>query len=161
MLAGVISMPSNIFATTGTNVSILFIDKSNKGEVVLIDASNLGTKVKEGKNQKTVLSAEEEQQIVTTFINKETIEDNVHKVLSQRLNDIYDMFGQIPDTLEDVWIDVATNNIEQAMERINAMPQQNPFTIKYETAPPDVEDWDKCAEVLDKKEKKECLLRGW
>lgn len=92
---------------------------------------------------------------------KDSVEDNVHKVLSQRLNDIYDMFGQIPDTLEDVWIDVATNNIEQAMERINAMPQQNPFTIKYETAPPDVEDWDKCAEVLDKKEKKECLLRGW
>ncbi|MVX59186.1 N-6 DNA methylase [Streptococcus danieliae] len=75
MLAGVISMPSNIFATTGTNVSILFIDKSNKGEVVLIDASNLGTKVKEGKNQKTVLSSDEEQQIVTTFINKETVED--------------------------------------------------------------------------------------
>ncbi len=52
MLAGVVSMPSNIFATTGTNVSILFIDKKNKGDVVLIDASNLGTKVKEGKNQK-------------------------------------------------------------------------------------------------------------
>ncbi|NYS33785.1 SAM-dependent DNA methyltransferase [Streptococcus danieliae] len=75
MLAGVVSMPSNIFATTGTNVSILFIDKANKGEVVLIDASNLGTKVKEGKNQKTVLSSDEEQQIVTTFINKETVED--------------------------------------------------------------------------------------
>ncbi|MFO6256451.1 N-6 DNA methylase, partial [Pseudomonas aeruginosa] len=30
MLAGVVSMPSNIFATTGTNVSILFIDASNK-----------------------------------------------------------------------------------------------------------------------------------
>lgn len=58
MLAGVVSMPSNIFATTGTNVSILFIDKKNKGDVVLIDASNLGTKVKEGKNQKTVLSPE-------------------------------------------------------------------------------------------------------
>ena len=39
MLAGVVSMPSNIFATTGTNVSILFIDKKNKGDVVLIDAS--------------------------------------------------------------------------------------------------------------------------
>ena len=57
MLAGVVSMPSNIFATTGTNVSIVFLDKSNKENVVLIDASNLGTKVKEGKNQKTVLSA--------------------------------------------------------------------------------------------------------
>lgn len=74
MLAGVVSMPSNIFATTGTNVSILFIDK-NKGDVVLIDASNLGTKVKEGKNQKTVLSPEEEQKIVETFIKKEAVED--------------------------------------------------------------------------------------
>ncbi|TOM45668.1 SAM-dependent methyltransferase, partial [Vibrio parahaemolyticus] len=44
MLAGVISMPSNIFATTGTNVSILFIDDSNKDKVVLVDASNLGQK---------------------------------------------------------------------------------------------------------------------
>ena len=42
MLAGVVSMPSNIFATTGTNVSILFIDAGNKDDVVLIDASNLG-----------------------------------------------------------------------------------------------------------------------
>ena len=75
MLAGVVSMPSNIFATTGTNVSILFIDKKNKGDVVLIDASNLGTKVKEGKNQKTVLSPEEEQKIVETFIKKEAVED--------------------------------------------------------------------------------------
>lgn len=75
MLAGVVSMPSNIFATTGTNVSILFIDKKNKGDVVLIDASNLGTKVKEGKNQKTVLSPEEEQKIVETFIKREAVED--------------------------------------------------------------------------------------
>ncbi|WP_302325954.1 phospholipase D-like domain-containing anti-phage protein [Enterocloster lavalensis] len=92
---------------------------------------------------------------------KDSVEDKVHKVLSQRLNDIYDMFGQIPDTLEDVWIDVATNNVEQAMERINAIPQQNPFTIKYETIPPKTEDWNKCAEVLDKSEKMTQLLRGW
>ena len=76
MLAGVVSMPSNIFATTGTNVSILFIDDSNKGDVVLIDASSLGTKVKDGKNQKTVLSEEEEEdRIITTFNTKEAVED--------------------------------------------------------------------------------------
>ena len=75
MLAGVVSMPSNIFATTGTNVSILFIDDSNDGDVVLVDASNLGQKVKEGKNQKTVLSAEEEQQIIHAFNNKEQVDD--------------------------------------------------------------------------------------
>jgi type I restriction enzyme M protein len=76
MLRGVVSMPSNIFATTGTNVSILFIDKENaKGDIVLMDASKLGTKVKEGKNQKTVLSEDEEQLIINTFNNHEVKED--------------------------------------------------------------------------------------
>jgi type I restriction enzyme M protein len=75
MLAGVVSMPSNIFANTGTNVSILFIDKEDKEEVVLIDASMLGEKVKEGKNQKTLLSHNEEEQIINTFINKEVVDD--------------------------------------------------------------------------------------
>jgi len=75
MLAGVVSMPSNIFATTGTNVSILFIDDSNKDGVVLIDASNLGTKVKDGKNQKTLLSDAEENRIIATFNEKEAVED--------------------------------------------------------------------------------------
>lgn len=75
MLAGVVSMPSNIFATTGTNVSILFIDKTNKDKVVLIDASSLGEKIKDGKNQKTVLSREEEQKICNTFTHKQAVED--------------------------------------------------------------------------------------
>jgi type I restriction enzyme M protein len=75
MLSGVVSMPSNIFATTGTNVSIIFLDKQNTGEVILIDASNLGTTVKEGKNQKTLLSAAEEDRIIETFSNVEAIED--------------------------------------------------------------------------------------
>ena len=75
MLAGVVSMPSNIFATTGTNVSILFIDAANKQDVVLIDASGLGTKVKDGKNQKILLAEAEEDRIIATFNSKETIED--------------------------------------------------------------------------------------
>jgi len=81
MLAGIVSMPSNIFATTGTSVSILFIDDSNKERVVLIDASNLGEKVKDGKNQKTVLTEEEELRICEAFNNKWT-EDNFSVVVS-------------------------------------------------------------------------------
>jgi type I restriction enzyme M protein len=75
MLGGVVSMPSNIFATTGTNVSILFIDATNKGDIILIDASNLGEKIKEGKNQKTVLRPDEEQHIIETFNTKKVVED--------------------------------------------------------------------------------------
>lgn len=77
MLKWVVSMPSNIFANTGTNVSIIFIDKQNKDwKVVLMDASKLWTKVKvDDKNQKTVLSKEEEQQIIDIFHKVEQIED--------------------------------------------------------------------------------------
>ena len=69
MLRGVVSMPSNIFATTGTNVSILFLDKDNQdGKVILMDASKLGTKEKvDGKNQRTVLSKDEIDRIIGGF----------------------------------------------------------------------------------------------
>lgn len=70
-LKGAISMPSNIFATTGTNVSILFIDKNNMNETVLLmDASCLGEKIKDGKNQKTILRPDEIEKIVSVFTNR-------------------------------------------------------------------------------------------
>ena len=75
ILRGVVSMPSNIFANTGTNVSVVFIDKSGVDKPVLIDASKLGETIKENGNQKTKLRTEEILQIVNTFRNKEVVED--------------------------------------------------------------------------------------
>lgn len=75
-LRGVVSMPSNIFANTGTNVSVVFIDKGNKsGEAILIDASKLGEKIKIEGNQKTQLRDFEIEQIVKTFKAKEEVDD--------------------------------------------------------------------------------------
>jgi type I restriction enzyme M protein len=82
MLRGVVSMPSNIFATTSTNVSVLFLDKANtKGDIVLMDATKLGTTVKEGKNQKTLLSPDEEQMIIDAF-NKHVAKEDFAVVVS-------------------------------------------------------------------------------
>jgi len=73
---GCVSMPSNVFATTGTNVSVLFFDNSRKTEkVVLIDASKMGEEYKDGNNQKRRLRDFEIEQIVSTFQNKEAVED--------------------------------------------------------------------------------------
>ena len=53
-----------------------YIDKNAGSEkIVLMDASKLGETVKEGKNQRTVLSAEEEQKIIDTFNQKQAVED--------------------------------------------------------------------------------------
>lgn len=76
-LRGVISMPSNIFATTGTNVSIMFIDKNKKDDnCILMDATSLGTSEKVGKIKKTILKSEEQARIVDIFNNVEII-DNI------------------------------------------------------------------------------------
>lgn len=74
-LGGVVSMPSNIFANTGTNVSVVFIDKSGIEKPVLIDASKLGETIKDNGNQKTKLRPEEIRLIVETFRGKEAVDD--------------------------------------------------------------------------------------
>lgn len=71
LISGVISMPSNIFATTGTNVSVIFLNKLIKYEdVLLVDASELGEKYKDGKNQRTRLREHEIEKIVDIFANR-------------------------------------------------------------------------------------------
>ncbi|MFL1685142.1 MULTISPECIES: class I SAM-dependent DNA methyltransferase [Bacteroidales] len=73
---GCVSMPSNVFATTGTNVSVIFFDKSATADkVILIDASKLGEEYKEGNNQKRRLLDDEIDLIVNTFRNKEAVDD--------------------------------------------------------------------------------------
>ena len=69
---GCVSMPSNVFATTGTNVSVLFFDNSRmRDKVILIDASKLGEEYKDGNNQRTRLRDFEIDKIVKTFISEE------------------------------------------------------------------------------------------
>lgn len=76
IIYGVVQMPSKIFATTGTNVSVLFFDKSGKQDkVVLIDASNMGYEEKDGNNLRTFLKPTEIDSIVETFLNKDAKED--------------------------------------------------------------------------------------
>ena len=73
---GAISMPSNVFANTGTNVSVLFFDNSrNSEDVILIDASKMGEEYLDGNNKKRRLRNFEIDQIVKTFINKEVVDD--------------------------------------------------------------------------------------
>ena len=75
ILRGVVSMPSNIFANTGTNVSVIFIDKSGVDKPILIDGSKLGETFKDNNIQKTKLRIEEIEKIVETFRNKEAVKD--------------------------------------------------------------------------------------
>jgi len=123
MLRGVVSMPSNIFATTGTNVSVLFLDKANtKGDIVLMDASKLGTTVKEGKNQKTLLSLEEEDLIVKTFNNHKAVEDFTVVVSYEQMKEKKYSFSA--GQYFDVKITYTAITSEEFMEKMNGYKEK-------------------------------------
>ena len=124
MLRGVISMPSNIFATTGTNVSILFLDRENTdGEVILMDASKMGTKEKlDGKNQRTVLSQDEIDRIINTFNAGKAVEDFCVSVTYDDI--IVKKLSFSAGQYFEVKIDYAVLSQEQFVEEMNG------FTIR-------------------------------
>ena len=88
-----------------------------------------------------------------------SVEDRVHQLLSSRLQDIYTLFGQVPDVLQDVWIDVALGEVERAKQVIAAVPKQHPFDIKYQRI--EKIDWESCARVLAPGAKRAALVKGW
>lgn len=91
---------------------------------------------------------------------KDSVEDRVHNLLSERFKNIHEMFGQLPDVLEDVWVDIAQNDIEKAKQRINEVPKKHPFENRYNNRIDKV-DWESCTKVLDKKQMRKYFEQGW
>jgi superfamily II DNA or RNA helicase len=91
-----------------------------------------------------------------------TRDERVYERLSQRMQDRYDIFGSLPDVIEDDWIE----NIEELDERISEFIEKrkraNAFDIRYsDTVDPSGQPWEKCAQVLSRKDVVERLSRGW
>ena len=88
-----------------------------------------------------------------------SVEDRVHQLLSSRLENIRNMFGQIPDTLEDVWVWAALHEEEEAKRVIDELPERHPFEMKYDRI--ENIDWESCNRVLDSVSQIEALKKGW
>jgi hypothetical protein len=91
---------------------------------------------------------------------KNSVEDRVHELLSERLKNITAIFGQLPDVLEDAWINVALDQKEEAKKIIDKVPEKHPFEIKYNE---DVEasDWENCTKILSEESKLKELRSPW
>jgi hypothetical protein len=89
-----------------------------------------------------------------------SVEDDVHVALSDRLQQIRDVFGTIPDTLEDVWVKTAQGQVEEAKLSIEELPRSHPFDVRY-AAPATAQDWDRSSRVLDRADISGVLRRPW
>ncbi len=90
---------------------------------------------------------------------KDSVEDRVHELLSDRLHDIFSLFGQIPDVLEDAWVAIALGEKEQAQKIIDELPRSHPFDLRYTHV--EKIDWETCRHVLEEAEKQRVLATGW
>ncbi|MBP9649536.1 MAG: hypothetical protein KBE00_01850, partial [Syntrophaceae bacterium] len=88
-----------------------------------------------------------------------SVEDRVHQLLSERLANIRSMFGQIPDTLEDVWVAAALRDEAEARRIIDAVPKRHPFEMRHDRI--ESVDWESCSRVLDSTSQLEMLKAGW
>lgn len=131
-LKGAVSMPSNIFATTGTNVSVIFIDKTNNtknSKVVLVDASSLGKKVKEGKNQKTLLSSDDENKIINAFSAFDSIEDfsvvlDYDEVIEKNYSFSAGQYFDIKIEYVDISVEEFNNKINESQKKLQTYFEQ-------------------------------------
>ncbi|MGK0269595.1 MAG: type I restriction enzyme M protein [Cocleimonas sp.] len=115
MLSGVITMPSNIFASTNTSVSILFISKEPNDKIVLIDGSSLGYTDKDGKRERTFLTPDEEQSVINAFTNKNGVEDFSVVVTPEEIKE--KSFSFSPSQYFKIQIDYKNMTIEEFEEK--------------------------------------------
>jgi superfamily II DNA or RNA helicase len=91
-----------------------------------------------------------------------TRDEQVYDRLSQRMKDRYDLFGSLPDVIEDDWIEDIEQLEEKLSEFIERKKKANAFDLRYsDTVDPKGEPWEKCAEVLSRRDVVERMSRGW
>lgn len=97
------------------------------------------------------------------LVYHETQDQYIYKVLSERLKDTYDIFGSLPDTIEDEWIETEEKLKERIKEYLHEKEKaRNAFSIRYgETINPDENCWEKCASVLSRRDIEEVIKKGW
>lgn len=99
------------------------------------------------------------------LVYAQTRDEKVYSVLSRRLKDKFDIFGSLPDTLDDEWIDdqeQMAEELDKYIERRQAA--KNAFEIRYQTrenVDPSKERWELCQRVLARQELVEKLSEGW
>lgn len=142
-------------ASEGLNLQVL-------GCLINIDLPWNPTRLEQRKGRIQRIGQKFNEVYIYNIRYKDSVEDRVHAKLSARLNDIFALFGQIPDTLEDVWVKIALNQIEEANHRIKDILKKHPFEIKYNNeANIEGKRWEECTHVLNRLERLAILTQIW
>jgi PLD-like domain/Helicase conserved C-terminal domain/SNF2-related domain len=144
----------------GTDAASEGLNLQRLGTLINIDLPWNPTRLEQRKGRIQRIGQARNEIWIANLRYRDSVEDRVHQVLADRLEAIHGLFGQIPDTLEDVWVQVALNDEQAANQLIDrTTATRNPFNAKYSKV--EDADWETCASVLNGFSTKELLSRGW
>lgn len=96
------------------------------------------------------------------LVNEQTVDEKVYERLSERMRDRFNLFGSLPDTIKDEWIDDIETLGLKMDEYINAQKEATGFDLRYQaTAEPSEKDWRDCSEVLSRRDFAALMRAGW
>ncbi|MBP6645099.1 MAG: DEAD/DEAH box helicase family protein [Burkholderiaceae bacterium] len=144
----------------GTDAASEGLNLQRLGTLINIDLPWNPTRLEQRKGRIQRIGQAQNEIWIANLRYRGSVEDRVHQVLADRLEAIHGLFGQIPDTLEDVWVQVALNDVAAANQLIDrTTATRNPFDAKYSKV--EDADWETCASVLNGLSMREMLSRGW
>lgn len=97
------------------------------------------------------------------LVYHDTQDERVYQVLSRRMKDRYDIFGGLPDTIEDEWIE-SIERLEEEMDAYIHLRREarDVFEMRYQTTiDPDKERWELCSRVLSRRDVVDRLSLPW
>ena len=144
----------------GTDAASEGLNLQRLGTLINLDLPWNPTRLEQRKGRIQRIGQNRETVYVYNMRYKGSVEDRVRDLLSDRLQSIHQMFGQIPDTLQTIWIDEALGDREVAKQTIAKLPEQHPFEMKYNQIQNKV-NWESCTQVLDSSDRKQALLKSW
>ena len=96
------------------------------------------------------------------LVYHDTHDEKVYQVLSRRMKDRYDLFGSLPDTIEDDWIEDIEHLEERLRQYTERKKRANAFELRYaNTVQPEGPGWELCERVLARRDVVERLSEGW
>ncbi len=144
----------------GTDAASEGLNLQRLGALINIDLPWNPTRLEQRKGRIQRIGQARSEVWIANLRYRDSVEDRVHQVLADRLESIHELFGQIPDTLEDVWVQIALNSETEARQLIDrTAATRNPFDVKYSKV--EDADWETCSLVLDPIAVREQLQKGW
>ena len=143
----------------GTDAASEGLNLQRLGTLINIDLPWNPTRLEQRKGRIVRIGQPRNSVDILNLRYRDSVEDRVHMVLAQRLQSIHSIFGQIPDTLEDIWIMVAKNNDAAAYQKIDTLPEVHPFEFKWERI--EEVDWESCFKVLEDEAQLNELKKSW